>query len=101
MNIFLVSTLIFLFGLVRVSFCMNGQVVHVNGKPSLGYLFAKDGIHHHLESCWRVGEPKEHNRRFEESFRSEERRFWFISGFDVYIVVSPSNIEFREEGTSA
>src|SRR5258708_34166771 len=75
--------------------------MHVGRKPSLGYLFVEYGVHHHLEGRWGVGKPKEHDRRFEESLGSEEWHFGFIAWLDAYVVVSPSDIELREEGAPA
>jgi len=99
MDILFVSAPVFFFRFPRVSFCVNSQIIHVDGKPPLGYLFAEYGIHHHLKGRWGVGKSKEHNHRFEESFGGKECCFWFVAWFDAYVVVSSSNIEFREEGT--
>ena len=99
MDILFVLVPVFFFRFPRASFCVNGQIIHVDGEPPLGYLFAEYGIHHHLKGRWGVGKSKEHNCRFEESFGGEECRFWFVTWFDAYVVVSPSNIKFREEGT--
>src|SRR5258708_40206751 len=101
MIMFLESALVFFLGLPRAFLCMDGQVVHIDGKPSLCYLFAEYSVHHHLKGCWGVGEPKEHDRWFKESLRSKECRFRFVTWFDAYVVVSPSNVEFHEEGTPA
>ncbi len=60
----------------------------------------KYGIHHHLEGCWGVSKSKEHDCRFEEPFRGQERRFRFIAWFDTYVVIPPPNVKFCEEGTS-
>ncbi len=57
-------------------------------------------IHHHLEGGWGVSESKEHDCRFKESFRGQERCFRFIAWFDTYVVVPPSDVKFCEEGTS-
>ncbi|KIJ06340.1 hypothetical protein PAXINDRAFT_92155 [Paxillus involutus ATCC 200175] len=54
-------------------------------------------IHQGLECRRRVTEPKEHNIRFEKSMRRDERRFPTITWFDLNVVVSPSNVEFRKD----
>ncbi|KIJ21299.1 hypothetical protein PAXINDRAFT_63851, partial [Paxillus involutus ATCC 200175] len=57
----------------------------------------EDVIHQRLE-CWRgVAKSKEHNVRFEESMRRDERRLPTITRFDLNVVVSPSDIEFRKD----
>ncbi len=78
---------------------MDGQVIHVNGHPSLCDFSAKDHIHHHLEGGRRVSQPEEHDRWFEESFGGEECRLPFIPLFDADIVISPAYVELSEEGT--
>src|SRR5216684_722341 len=100
MDVFLVSSSMRFFGFSRASFCVDSQIVHVNGEPSLGYLFMEYGVHHHLEGCWGVSEPKEHDRWFEESFGCKEGCLWFVPWFDTYVVVPPSNVEFRKEHAS-
>ncbi len=96
----LVPALVLLFGFTRFSFCVDGQVVHVNGHPSLCDLPMEDHVHHHLKGGWRVGESEEHNCRFEESFRSKECHFPFISFLNADVVVSPSYVELSEEGAA-
>ncbi len=88
---------VLLFGFPRFSPCVDGQVVHVHGEPTLGDLSAKDHVHHHLEGSRGVGQSEEHNRRFEEALRGEECRFPFVAFFDADVVVSPSYVEFGEE----
>src|SRR5260370_28159135 len=96
----LVSVLVLFFGFARFSFCMDGQVVHINGHPSLCDLSMEDHVHHHLKGGWRVGESEEHNCRFEESLGSKECCFPFVSFSNVDIVVSLSYVELGEEGTA-
>jgi len=93
-----VSLLVLFFAFSRLSFRVNGQVVHVHRQPSLRDLSTEDHVHHHLEGSGGVSQPKEHNRRFEESFGSKERCLPFVAFFDADVVVSPSYIEFGEEG---
>src|SRR5258708_4950771 len=101
MDVFFVSASVFLFGFPRAFFCMHGQVIHIDGEPSLSYLFSEYSVHHHLESCWGVGKPEEHNCWFEESLGSEEGCFWFVTWFDAYVVIPPSTFQMCKEGTSA
>ncbi|KIJ07542.1 hypothetical protein PAXINDRAFT_90237, partial [Paxillus involutus ATCC 200175] len=57
----------------------------------------EDMIHQRLECQRRVAKPKEHNVWFEESMGRDERRFPTITRFDLNVVVSPSDIEFRKD----
>ena len=100
MNVGLVPASMLLFSFAWFSFCVNGQVVHIDGHPSLCDLPMEDHVHHHLESGWRVGESKEHNCRFKESFRSKECHFPFVSFLNVDIVVSPAYVKLSEEGAA-
>jgi len=54
-----------------------------------------------LEGGWRVGESEEHNCWLEESLRSEECRFPFVSFLNVDIVISPLYVKFSEEGATS
>ncbi|KIJ09341.1 hypothetical protein PAXINDRAFT_87570, partial [Paxillus involutus ATCC 200175] len=57
----------------------------------------EDVIHQRLE-CWRgVAKSKEHDVRFKESMGRDKRRFPTITWFDLNVVVSPSDIEFRKD----
>jgi len=67
----------------------------------LSNFSAEDHVHHHLEGGGGIGQPKEHDCWFEESFWGKERRFPFVSLFDTDIVVSPTYIEFSEEGATS
>ena len=60
----------------------------------------ENGVNHHLEGGRRVREPKEHDEGFKEALGREESRFPLVSFFDPNIVVPPSHIELREQGTT-
>jgi hypothetical protein len=94
------SLTVLLFRLPRSPSGVDGDVIHIYGEPSLSHLFTKDGVHHHLECGREVGEAKKYHRGFEKSFWSEEGCLPFIPWFDSNIVVSPVDIELREEGAA-
>src|SRR5258707_14775732 len=94
------SAPVLLFSFLGFSLRVNGEVVHVNRHPSLSDFSTEDHIHHHLKGGGGVGQPEEHDRRFEEPFWGEERHFPFVPLFDVNVVVSPTYIEFGEEGAT-
>src|SRR5216684_2037765 len=100
MNIVLMSPSVLFFSFSRSSLRMDGKVVHVNGHPPLSDFSTEDHVHHHLEGSRGIGQPKEHDRRFEEPFWGEECRFPFVSLFDANIVVSPTYVKFGEEGAA-
>jgi hypothetical protein len=79
---------------------MDGDVIHIHGKPSLGYLFPEDGVHHHLECCREIGKAKEHYCRFEESLWGEEGSLPFVPWFDPDIVIPLADIELCKEGAA-
>src|SRR5271170_169004 len=58
-------------------------------------------VHHCLESGGGVCHSEEHYQWFEEASSGFERSFVFVSGFDAYVCVSPSDVEFGEDPGSA
>ncbi|SRR5258707_11987019 len=100
MNVVLVSPSVLFFSFSRFLLHMDGKIVHVDGHPPLSNFSAEDHVHHHLEGGRGIGQPKEHDHRFEESFWGKECHFPFVSLFDTDIVVSPTYIEFSEEGAT-
>src|SRR5258708_964482 len=100
MDVFFMSPLVLFFCFPGASFRVDCQVIHIDREPSLGYLFTKYGVHHHLKGCWGVSEPEEHDCWFEQSLRCKEGRLRFIPWFDTYIVVSPSDVKFHKECAS-
>ncbi|KIJ10733.1 hypothetical protein PAXINDRAFT_85569, partial [Paxillus involutus ATCC 200175] len=57
----------------------------------------EDVIHQRLECRRGVAKSKEHNIRFKESMGRDEHRLPMITRFDLHVVVSPSDIEFRKD----
>jgi len=53
-------------------------------------------VHERLKRRWRIALAKEHHRRFVEPVRSSESGLPLVGLLDSNIVVSPSDIEFRE-----
>jgi len=88
------------FRLSGSSFCVDGEIIHVNGHPPLGDFSTEDHVHHHLKGSGGIGQSEEHDRWFEEALWGEECRFPFISLFDTNIIVSPTYVKFGEEGAA-
>jgi len=80
-----------------VVFRGNDHVIHVDMKPALSIFFLENVIHHCLESREGVGQSKEHYCWFKKPFTSLEGGLVLIAFFNTNIVVSPMNVEFREE----
>ena len=79
----------------------NEHVIHIDDEPSFSKFFFKDGIHHHLKHGWGVSHSEEHNGRFEQSFIGDECSFPLISVLYSDIIVSPTDIEFSEQGLAS
>jgi hypothetical protein len=80
-------------------FSCNCYVVHVYSNVSAQWVVFRDGgaeniIHECLERGGRVTETKVHHRWFEEPSAGFERRFMFISCFDLDVVIPLSYVEF-------
>src|SRR6266702_124462 len=82
--------------------CTGGDsdVVHVDPNScTKTFMFendvAVDVIHHRLESRWRIGKSKIHDRRFKKPVSGFECCLLFVSLPNAYIVVPPANIKFR------
>jgi len=74
-----------------IIFSGNNHVIHIDTKPSLCNLLLEYVIHHGLEGGGGVGQTKEHDSWFEESFASFEGGFIFIAFFNANVVVSCYN----------
>jgi hypothetical protein len=94
------SFMVLLFCFSRSVSGMDGDVVHIYREPSLGHLFLKDSVHHHLEHGRGVGEAEKHHCGFEEPFWSEKGGFQFISWLDSDVVISPMDVKLCKESTA-
>ena len=77
----------------------NADDIHIDADsgPQLFMLedsVAVDEVHHGLEGCWRVCEAKVHDHWFEEAVFGLECCFVFVSFSNMYVIVSPSYIQF-------
>jgi|SRR5712671_3737666 len=73
------------------------HVIHVHHEPALSDFVLEYGVHHGLEGGGGVGEAKEHNRWFIQSFVCDEGGFPFITFLDAHIVIAPMDIKLGEE----
>ena len=75
----------------------NGQVIHINDKPSCSNVVRKVEVHKHLERRWGAAKSEKHYRWFEQSKRRDEGSFPFITLFDSNVVIPPSYVKLGEE----
>ena len=76
----------------------NGQIIHVNDKPSFLNVVGKVKVHKRLERRWGAAKSKEHHCWFEQSKRRDESSLPLITFFDSNVVISPSYIKLSKEG---
>jgi hypothetical protein len=58
-------------------------------------------VHHHLEGGWQIGKTEKHDSWLKEPFWSKEGCFPFITIFNMYIIVSPSDVKLGEQSAPA
>jgi len=75
---------------------VHHKVVHIDDEPSFHKVVGKDMVHEHLESWRRIALAKEHHHGFVEPIRSSESGLPLIGLLNPNVVISPSDIEFRE-----
>ncbi|KAF9802120.1 hypothetical protein IEO21_09977 [Rhodonia placenta] len=61
----------------------------------------EDLVHHRLEGCRGIGKAKEHHQGFIQSPVSYKGSLPLITGFDLDIIVSPSDVKLCEERSTA
>ena len=77
---------------------MDAQIVHIDLKPFLRDHVSKDMVHEGLERRRSIAEAKKHNGGFIETEGSNECGLPLIFFMNMNIVITPSDIEFGEEG---
>ena len=77
----------------------NQDVIHIDEYLTSADEVLEDFVHHCLERRRRVGEAKEHDKRFKHSSISFECCLPFVAWFDSYIIVSPTDIELGEDAS--
>ena len=77
---------------------VDSHVVHVDFKPLFHEHIHKDLVHEHLESGGGIAEPEEHDSGFEESHGGDEHSLPLVFFSDMNVVVSPTDVEFGEQG---
>jgi hypothetical protein len=75
----------------------NENVIEIDCDFAFSNQICEDGIHQCLKRGGRVGEPKEHDARFEKTLVSDEGCLPFIAFFDLDVVVTLTNIKLGED----
>ena len=76
---------------------MYPQIVHINLEPSFSDHVVKDMIHERLKGWRGITEAKEHDGRFEETKRGDERCLPLVFLPNANVVITPSNIKLSEQ----
>ena len=77
---------------------VDSHVIHVDLKPLFCEHICEDMVHESLEGGGSVVESKEHDGGFKESHGGNESGFPLIFLPDANVVISPTNVEFGEQG---
>src|SRR6267154_3410806 len=82
--------------LIKTSSCSDQDIIHIDYHIACSDLIVKCGIHHGLESGWRISESKEHNSGLKESSVCLEGCFPLIAIFYADIIISSLHIKLSE-----
>jgi len=77
------------------------DVVQVDYHDTFRYEVPEDVVHHGLESGQTVSHVKEHYQGFEQASIGLEGCFPLISGLNVDVVETPTNVQLGEVSGSA
>ena len=72
------------------------DVIQVDHHDTFCYEVLEDIVHHGLEGGGAVGHAKEHCQRFEQASIGPESCLPLISGLDVDVVETPTNVQLGE-----
>jgi hypothetical protein len=72
------------------------NIIKIHSNFALSNKVSKDGVHHPLECCWGICDPKEHNHGFEQAVVGSKHSFPFIPFLDLYVIVAPAYIKLCE-----
>ena len=75
----------------------NGQVVHVNDKPSFPDVVSKVEVHKCLKCQRGTTKSEKHYRWFEQSKRCDEGSLPLITLLDSNVIIPPPYVKLGEE----
>ena len=75
----------------------NGQVVHVNDKPSFSDVISKVKVHECLKRWWRATKSEKHHCWFKQSKGCDESSLPLITLLDLNVIIPPSYIKLGKE----
>ena len=76
---------------------VDEEIIHIDDEPSFGNHIVEGVVHKSLKSGRGIGEPKEHDGGFKESFVDDEGCFPLVTILDSYVVVPPPNVKLGED----
>ena len=76
--------------------CIDKDIIEIYTDNAFVDQISENVVHHHLECGGTVSEPKKHYQGFIEAPIHAEGSLPLVTFFDADIVVTPSNIKFRE-----
>ena len=79
----------------------DGQVVHVDDKPTLSDVVSKVEVHKCLKCQRRAAKSEKYHHWFEQPKRCDEGSLPFITLLDSNVIISPSYVELGKEGELA
>ena len=82
----------------KVIIGVDADVVHINFQPFFCYHISKDVVHKGLEHRRCIAKPKEHYCWFKKSQGGDKGGFPLVFFTNMDVVISPSDVEFCEEG---
>ena len=77
---------------------VDSHLMHIGLKPLLWEHIHEDMVHESLEGGGGIAESKEHDGGFKESHGGNESSFPLILLLNANVVISPTNVEFGEQG---
>ena len=75
----------------------NGQIVHVNDKPSFSDVVSEVKVHKCLKRRWGATKSKKHRRWFKQSKRCDEGSLPLITLLDSNVIIPPPYVKLGEE----
>ena len=75
----------------------NGQVVHVNDKPSFSDVVSEVEVHKCLKRRWGATKSEKHHHWFEQSKRCDEGSLPLITLLDSDVIIPPPYVKLGKE----
>ena len=80
---------------------VNEDIVHVDGDITFVNQLSKDEVHHGLKGSRGIRKAKKHDHGFKQAAIGFEHCLPLVTISNMYVVVSPSDVQLRKECRSA